>query len=179
MALLFNMLRPPGDPGFCLLVPSHAQRPHLRRRGSKCTPNTPEYSLFLAPVLLTRYSLRLQLWCWIASQWNALRIYSYYLPIWICSVLSAVIYFAVGYHVFHQRNQLRNLSLSNQGIEVTGETSDVRDSAEKVCYLCLLAYCCSRLLSPSSVGPMLHRFVGCTAFPILSEGPLPLPGGAS
>lgn len=51
----------------------------------------------------------------------------------MCSVLSAVIYFAVGYHVFHQRNQLRNLSLSNQGKETTGDTSDVRDSAEKVC----------------------------------------------
>ncbi|KAF3762689.1 hypothetical protein M406DRAFT_341858 [Cryphonectria parasitica EP155] len=71
------------------------------------------------------------LWCWIASQWNALRIYSYYLPIWICSVLSAVIYFAVGYHVFHQRNQLRNLSLSNQGKDAMREDSDLRDSAEK------------------------------------------------
>ncbi|KAJ0107252.1 hypothetical protein J7T55_007622 [Diaporthe amygdali] len=77
------------------------------------------------------------LWCWISSDWNALRIYSYYLPIWICTVLSAVIYFAVGYHVFHQRNQLRNLSLSNQAkdveidVEVTCDSSDVRDSAEK------------------------------------------------
>ncbi|KAG6362745.1 hypothetical protein INS49_007838 [Diaporthe citri] len=77
------------------------------------------------------------LWCWISSDWNALRIYSYYLPIWVCTVLSAVIYFAVGYHVFHQRNQLRNLSLSNQAkdveidVEVTCDSSDVRDSAEK------------------------------------------------
>ncbi|KAI3392028.1 hypothetical protein diail_6324 [Diaporthe ilicicola] len=77
------------------------------------------------------------LWCWISSDWNALRIYSYYLPIWVCTVLSAVIYFAVGYHVFHQRNQLRNLSLSNQAkdvemdVEVTCDCSDVRDSAEK------------------------------------------------
>ncbi|KAL1871936.1 hypothetical protein Daus18300_004572 [Diaporthe australafricana] len=70
------------------------------------------------------------LWCWISSDWNALRIYSYYLPIWVCTVLSAVIYFAVGYHVFHQRNQLRNLSLSNQAkdvemdVEVTCDSSD-------------------------------------------------------
>lgn len=67
-----------------------------------------------------------------------LRIYSYYLPIWVCSVLSAVIYFAVGYHVFHMRNQLRNLSLSNQGKEATYDSTDVRDSAEKVCDLCFL-----------------------------------------
>ena len=29
-------------------------------------------------------------------------------------MLSSVIYVAVGYHVFHHRNQLRNLTLSNQ-----------------------------------------------------------------
>ncbi|KAJ4414973.1 hypothetical protein N0V82_007622 [Gnomoniopsis sp. IMI 355080] len=46
-------------------------------------------------------------------------------------VLSAVIYFAVGYHVFHQRNQLRNLSLSTQGKDLAGDSTDVRDSAEK------------------------------------------------
>lgn len=96
---------------------------------------------------------RPQLWCWIASQWNALRIYSYYLPIWVCSVLSAVIYFAVGYHVFHQRNQLRNLSLSNQGKDnTTGDSSDVRDSAEKVCHMYFLAYRCSQRASSSSAG---------------------------
>ncbi|KUI58050.1 Cyclic AMP receptor-like protein A [Cytospora mali] len=74
------------------------------------------------------------LWCWISSDWNVLRIYSYYLPIWICTVLSAIIYFAIGYHVFHQRNQLRNLSLSNQAKDdddVICESSDVRYSAEK------------------------------------------------
>lgn len=32
----------------------------------------------------------------------------------MCILLSAVIYVAVGYHVFHQRNQLRNLTLSDQ-----------------------------------------------------------------
>jgi hypothetical protein len=91
------------------------------------------------------------LWCWISSDWNALRIYSYYLPIWVCTVLSAVIYFAVGYHVFHQRNQLRNLSLSNQAkdveidVEATCDSSDVRDSAEKVCYSGFFAYRHSRL----------------------------------
>ena len=71
-----------------------------------------------------------QLWCWIDDNWNSLRIFSYYIPIWVCIFLSAVIYVAVGYHVFHQRNQLRNLTLSNQGKDVS--LSDVRDSAEKV-----------------------------------------------
>ncbi|KAL8396810.1 hypothetical protein RB594_003772 [Gaeumannomyces avenae] len=69
------------------------------------------------------------LWCWINHEWSSLRIYTYYLPIWLCIALSALIYFAVGYQVFHQRNQLRNLTLSNQAKE--GSASDVRDSAEK------------------------------------------------
>jgi hypothetical protein len=42
--------------------------------------------------------------------------------------MSAVIYGAVGYHVFHQRNQLRNLTLSNQA-DIYGNDFD---SAEKV-----------------------------------------------
>lgn len=70
------------------------------------------------------------LWCWIGDSWNALRIYSYYIPIWVCIFLSAVIYVAVGYHVFHQRNQLRNLTLSNQAKDLS--SSEVRDSADKV-----------------------------------------------
>ncbi|KAG7141184.1 Cyclic AMP receptor-like protein A like [Verticillium longisporum] len=72
------------------------------------------------------------LWCWINSDWSELRIYTYYLPIWICILCSILIYFAVGYHVFHQRNQLRNLTFSH--IKDANEVSmseDNRDSAEK------------------------------------------------
>lgn len=68
-----------------------------------------------------------QLWCWIDGEWSTLRIYTYYLFIWICIVTSAIIYVAVGYHVFHQRNQLRNLTLSHQGKEVT--TTDGGESS--------------------------------------------------
>ncbi|KAH8890440.1 hypothetical protein GQ53DRAFT_591127, partial [Thozetella sp. PMI_491] len=69
------------------------------------------------------------LWCWIADPYNSLRIFTYYLPIWTCILLSAVIYVAVGYQVFHQRNQLRNLTFSNPAKDVSG--SDIRDSGEK------------------------------------------------
>ncbi|KAI1128375.1 hypothetical protein F5Y10DRAFT_277419 [Nemania abortiva] len=67
------------------------------------------------------------IWCWIDKEWSNLRIYTYYLPIWVCIVLSALIYFAVGYHVFKQRNQLRNLSLTNP----THDPPGARDSGEK------------------------------------------------
>ncbi|KAL0941454.1 g-protein coupled receptor [Colletotrichum truncatum] len=53
------------------------------------------------------------LWCWITTKWGVLRIYTFYVPTWCCIFGSAVVYFIVGYHVFHQRDQLRNLILSN------------------------------------------------------------------
>lgn len=71
-----------------------------------------------------------KLWCWIGDSWNSLRIFTYYLPIWVCIMLSAIIYVAVGYHVFHQRNQLRNLTLSNPAKDLS--SADVRDSDERV-----------------------------------------------
>ncbi|KAI0863306.1 hypothetical protein F4860DRAFT_502085 [Xylaria cubensis] len=67
------------------------------------------------------------IWCWIDRDWSDLRIYTYYLPIWVCIVLSSFIYVAVGYYVFKQRNQLRNLSLSNP----THDHPETRDSGEK------------------------------------------------
>lgn len=62
-----------------------------------------------------------------------MRIYTYYLPIWVCIFFSVIIYIAVGCHVFHQRNQLRNLTFSNQGKDSKEAwTSQNRDSGEKV-----------------------------------------------
>ncbi|AEO70653.1 uncharacterized protein THITE_2036222, partial [Thermothielavioides terrestris NRRL 8126] len=71
------------------------------------------------------------LWCWISDSYSQLRIFTYYLPIWACISLSAVIYVAVGYHVFRQRNQLRNLTLSNQAKDVYG--TELSNAIEKVC----------------------------------------------
>ncbi|KAK3989912.1 putative G-protein coupled receptor [Cladorrhinum sp. PSN332] len=84
--------------------------------------------LFYAPDGLPIYG-NATLWCWIGDAYNRLRIYTYYAPIWLCIVLSAVIYVAVGYHVFHQRNQLRNLTLSTQAKDTPG--IDLRGSGEK------------------------------------------------
>ncbi|KAI1142636.1 hypothetical protein F5Y05DRAFT_125167 [Hypoxylon sp. FL0543] len=70
------------------------------------------------------------IWCWIDKDWSNLRIYTYYLPIWVCIILSSCIYVAVGYYVFKQRNQLRNLSLSNPARDVP----TARDSGEKTLF---------------------------------------------
>ncbi|KAG5912760.1 hypothetical protein E4U42_001903 [Claviceps africana] len=48
------------------------------------------------------------LWCWISPSWSIVRLYAYYIPIWICIMLSIIIYVAVGFYVFRRRNQLRN-----------------------------------------------------------------------
>lgn len=63
-----------------------------------------------------------------------MRIYSYYIPVWICIFLSIIIYVAVGYHVFHHRNQLRNIAFhtDKDQLEGTGASSDAGDSAEEV-----------------------------------------------
>ncbi|KAK2014562.1 G-protein coupled receptor [Colletotrichum eremochloae] len=72
------------------------------------------------------------LWCWINRKWADLRIFTYYIPIWFCALGSCVIYFAVGYHVFHHRNQLHNLTFSNAERDARGmNCSKERDSAEK------------------------------------------------
>ena len=70
-----------------------------------------------------------KIWCWIDKDWRNLRIYTYYLPIWVCIAMSLCIYIAVGYYVFRQRNQLRNLSLSNPSRDTA---AGPRDSGEKV-----------------------------------------------
>ncbi|KAI9158180.1 Cyclic AMP receptor-like protein A [Paramyrothecium foliicola] len=53
------------------------------------------------------------LWCWISAEWSLVRIYSYYIPIWACILLSLLIYIAVGYHVFHHRNQLKHVTFTS------------------------------------------------------------------
>ncbi|QUC19358.1 uncharacterized protein UV8b_03599 [Ustilaginoidea virens] len=51
------------------------------------------------------------LWCWISPRWSIVRLYAYYIPIWICILLSVLIYIAVGCHVFRRRNQLLHFKI--------------------------------------------------------------------
>ncbi|RDA94715.1 hypothetical protein CP533_6771 [Ophiocordyceps camponoti-saundersi (nom. inval.)] len=57
------------------------------------------------------------LWCWISDNWSFVRLYAYYIPIWLCISLSFVIYFVVGYQVFHRRNQLMSMSMHEKGLQ--------------------------------------------------------------
>ena len=70
--------------------------------------------LFLAHLLTSH-----KIWCWVDREWDAIRIYTYYLLIWVCIAGSLILYFLVGYHVFRSRNQLRSFSTTSKGREVT------------------------------------------------------------
>ncbi|UKZ54088.1 hypothetical protein TrVGV298_007894 [Trichoderma virens] len=74
------------------------------------------------------------LWCWVDSNWSLVRLYAYYIPIWICIFGSIVIYVAVGYHVFRNRNRLRNFAVHIQPrtkrIE-SGGASEAGDSTDE------------------------------------------------
>ncbi|KAJ3497495.1 hypothetical protein NLG97_g1849 [Lecanicillium saksenae] len=52
------------------------------------------------------------IWCWVDRQWDDIRIYTYYMLIWICIVGSLLCYALVGYHVFRSRDRLRSLTAS-------------------------------------------------------------------
>ena len=73
-----------------------------------------------------------QLWCWIGPNWSLVRLYAYYIPIWVCILLSILIYLAVGYHVFHHRNQLLNIGHHQKDSRKPKRSaSDGGDSAEE------------------------------------------------
>jgi hypothetical protein len=56
----------------------------------------------------------MQLWCWVDGEWDYIRIYTYYMLIWICILGSIISYVLVGYCVFQSRNNLGSLSTKSQ-----------------------------------------------------------------
>ncbi|PNP46909.1 hypothetical protein TGAMA5MH_01862 [Trichoderma gamsii] len=74
------------------------------------------------------------LWCWIDSNWSLVRLYAYYIPIWICIFGSILIYVAVGYQVFHHRNRLRKFTMPITRMRKMSNmraASEAGDSAEE------------------------------------------------
>ncbi|TVY37122.1 Cyclic AMP receptor-like protein A [Lachnellula subtilissima] len=55
------------------------------------------------------------LWCWIDNEWAAIRIYSYYAPIWLAILAALIIYVRVGVEIFQKRSQLRAMSGPGDG----------------------------------------------------------------
>ncbi|KAK4173470.1 hypothetical protein QBC36DRAFT_245425 [Triangularia setosa] len=60
-----------------------------------------------AVILLTLgYYGNAGVWCWVGSSHQMLRIYTQYLPVWICISGTLLIYLGVGIHVFRSRNSV-------------------------------------------------------------------------
>ncbi|OAP55362.1 hypothetical protein AYL99_10335 [Fonsecaea erecta] len=52
------------------------------------------------------------LWCWVSTKWNALRIATFYGPVWLIILVTMFIYVKVGVVVFRWRKQLLSLNQS-------------------------------------------------------------------
>ncbi len=60
----------------------------------------------------------LQLWCWVTTKWNVLRIATFYGPVWLIILVTVFIYIKVGLVVFRWRKQLLSLARSEHKPEV-------------------------------------------------------------
>ncbi|CAM1510028.1 Fc.00g003630.m01.CDS01 [Cosmosporella sp. VM-42] len=54
------------------------------------------------------------LWCWVAPEWDVLRIATFYGPIWVVIVLTFFIYIRAGHTIYLKRKQLNNFSSTNE-----------------------------------------------------------------
>ncbi|KAL8710778.1 MAG: hypothetical protein Q9225_007238 [Loekoesia sp. 1 TL-2023] len=48
-----------------------------------------------------------QLWCWISGNWAFLRLVTFYVPAWICILVSFTLYIMAGREIFRKREELR------------------------------------------------------------------------
>ncbi|KAI0454511.1 G-protein coupled receptor [Xylaria acuta] len=55
------------------------------------------------------------LWCWVDSQWDILRIATFYGPIWVVLAATFFIYIRAGGEIYRKRRQLRKLDSSSAG----------------------------------------------------------------
>ncbi|KAI8952685.1 G-protein coupled receptor [Xylaria longipes] len=55
------------------------------------------------------------LWCWVDSQWDILRIATFYGPIWVILAATFFIYIRAGGEIYRKRRQLRKLDSSSVG----------------------------------------------------------------
>ncbi|KIW13976.1 hypothetical protein PV08_06757 [Exophiala spinifera] len=53
------------------------------------------------------------LWCWVSEKWNALRIATFYGPVWLVILVTVFIYIKVGMVVFRWRKKLISMNQSD------------------------------------------------------------------
>jgi hypothetical protein len=75
----------------------------------------PVMECFVDGLILTFYR---QIWCWVDREWDEVRIFTYYMLIWVCIFGSLILYFLVGYQVFRARDELRSFSTAKSRDDV-------------------------------------------------------------
>ena len=93
----------PFVPAFIFLFIDSGDRGKVYGDAVVCKPPIDVYSIFLT---------MMQLWCWVTTKWNVLRIASYYGPVWLVILTTVFIYVRVGMVVFAWRKQLISQSRS-------------------------------------------------------------------
>ncbi|KAH6655004.1 G-protein coupled receptor [Truncatella angustata] len=53
------------------------------------------------------------LWCWIAAEWDVMRIAMFYGPVWVVIIVTFAIYLRAGRDIYNKRRQLRYFSSSH------------------------------------------------------------------
>ncbi|KAI9780522.1 MAG: hypothetical protein M1839_006640 [Geoglossum umbratile] len=84
------------------------------------------------------------LWCWITPKWDALRVATFYGPVWVVVLITVFIYVLAGVEIYQKRRQLQKfshpgplevvdnpfVSTKTTKIEVTSEPAESRNPSE-------------------------------------------------
>ncbi|KAJ5089991.1 hypothetical protein N7532_008675 [Penicillium argentinense] len=71
-----------------------------------------------------------QLWCWIDVDWDALRIATFYGPVWLIFVITGIIYISIGTEIYQKRKQLRNMTSQSMPTTLSVKTTEVHVISE-------------------------------------------------
>ncbi|CAD6594551.1 MAG: hypothetical protein ASARMPREDX12_009539 [Alectoria sarmentosa] len=70
------------------------------------------------------------LWCWLAHDWDFLRIAVCYGPAWVCIVASFAIYIMAGREIFKKRHQLRAFNNPSDDMNYAFKTTDYQVTSD-------------------------------------------------
>ncbi|KAI9772674.1 MAG: hypothetical protein M1840_000269 [Geoglossum simile] len=107
-----------------------------------------EWKYFLTLFIETKHRGKVYgpatLWCWITPKWDALRVATFYGPVWVVVLITVFIYILAGVEIYQKRRQLRKfshpgplevvdnpfVSTKTTKIEVTSEPAASRNPSE-------------------------------------------------
>ncbi|KAL1884790.1 hypothetical protein Plec18167_002382 [Paecilomyces lecythidis] len=80
------------------------------------------------------------LWCWVSLKWDALRIATFYGPVWFILILTFAIYIRAGKVIFEKRRQLQSANTNTIGssyfiddpFQEGAKTTEIRVTTEQV-----------------------------------------------